>query len=95
MKLTIEWMSQLRDAAGAAQQVLECPDTCHLTQALELALAELPTIHSDPLRSMVMPNGHRHSAILVAVDGVQIACDADPILSDGATILLSSPIAGG
>ena len=95
MKLTLEWMSQLRDAAGSAQQIIECGDGSHLTEALERALEELPGDCSGPLRTLVMSNGRRHPAILVAIDGVHISPDADPPLTDGATILLSSPIAGG
>jgi hypothetical protein len=95
MKLTLEWMSQLRDAAGIAQQIIECRDGSHLTEALERALDGLPEDRSGPLRTLVLSDGRRHTAILVAIDGIHVTPDADPPLTDGATILLSSPIAGG
>lgn len=95
MKLTLEWMSQLRVAAGSARQTLECRDGTRLTQALEQALAELPQDRALALRPLLMAGQRLNSTLFLAVDGVQVPFDTDPALTDQATILLSSPIAGG
>jgi hypothetical protein len=95
MKLTIEWMSQLREGAGMARQAVDCPDGTHLNEALEQVLTELHPDRASALRPLLMAGEHRSSALLVAVDGVQIASDQNPVLSAGAILLLSSPIAGG
>ncbi|HIF39662.1 MAG TPA: hypothetical protein EYQ74_01015 [Planctomycetes bacterium] len=95
MKLTVEWMSQLRVAAGSAQQLLDCPDGTRLTEALEQALAELPPDRALALRPLLLADEGLSSTLLIAVDGVQVPCGTDPELTAGATVLLSSPIAGG
>ena len=95
MKLTLEWMSQLRVAAGTALQVLDCPDGVQLTEALEQAIAELPKDRCEALRPLVLVDGQRVSALLVALDGVQVLTDGNPELRPGSTLVLSSPIAGG
>ncbi|HJM57887.1 MAG TPA: hypothetical protein QF446_11235 [Planctomycetota bacterium] len=95
MKLTLEWMSQLRVAAGTALQVLDCPDGVQLTEALEQAIAALPDDRSEALRPLVLVDGRRVSALLVALDGVQVLTDGNPELRPGSTLVLSSPIAGG
>ena len=95
MKLTFEWMSQLRLAAGQARQSLDCAEGTCLTGALEQVLEQLPAERSLALRTLLMDADGLASTLLVAVDGVHIPCTSDPTLTDGATILLSSPIAGG
>jgi len=95
MNLTLEWMSQLRVAAGSARQTLDCRHGIRLTKALEQALAELPPDRALALRPLLMADERLSSTLLVAVDGVQVPFESDPALTDGATILLSSPIAGG
>lgn len=95
MNLTLEWMSQLRVAAGSARQTLECRDGARLTEALEQALAELPPDRALALRPLLIGDERLGSTLMVAVDGVLVPFEKDPELTDGATILLSSPIAGG
>ena len=95
MNLKLEWMSQLRVAAGQALQTVECDEGARLKRALELALDQLPADRARALKVLLFDGESLTQGVLVALDGVQVPHGTDPELSDGATLLLGSPIAGG
>lgn len=95
MKLTLEWMCQLRVASGQARQKVECDDGTRLAQAVGLALAALPPDRGRALGALVMHDDALSPSLLIAMNGIQIPVGTDPLLADGATLVLMTPIAGG
>ena len=95
MKLKLEWMSQLRVAAGQARQSVECEEGTRLEQALRLALEQLPPDRASALSALLLDGGALSPSLLIAVDEIQVPIGTDPSLTDGATLVLMAPIAGG
>ena len=87
MKITIEFLAQLRVAAGLARTTLECA-----TRIVDVVHA-LAAAHGDGFRGLALDGENVRRALLVAVDGRQ-ASGEDP-LADGDVLVLGTPIAGG
>lgn len=92
MKLTINYMGQLKQATGIETEniVLESP---YSVKDLILQLAEK---HGEPLRSFFIDSDHNlNNSIMLIVDDTQIHLEEPLQLKEGSTISFLSPLAGG
>ena len=90
MQLQVEYFGQLRIAAGLERETVQLPDGSD-AQCLVRTLVES---RGDALREqLVNADGMVHPWILIAIDD----CAGSPgsPLTDGQTVVLSSPISGG
>lgn len=87
MRITIEWMSLVRVAAGAREQGVECYEGITLNEAPEQASDET----GELLRAALFDSSGRVPSLLIAVNCVHIPQAANPTLEPGVTVLVSSP----
>lgn len=92
MKLTIEYKTQIKSAAGIAREDIELEGDC----TLKAAVQHVAQKHGDPLKKMLLdPEGHLQKAILLFLKDQHINWSDSPELTDGDVITLFSPISGG
>lgn len=90
MKVTLEYFGTLREAAGLNQEDLDLAVGADGTMLLQSAAEK----HGEPLRSLLLnAEGTPHPWLLIAVDDMVETRAIE--LSQGAHVLLSSPISGG
>ena len=92
ISVTVDYWAQLRDASGRASEIVQLPPGCTVTQLLTY-LAER---HGERLRSLLLDDAGRprRSNLIMVADRV-VALPDSLELSDGATVALLSPLAGG
>jgi molybdopterin converting factor small subunit len=92
IRISVRYMAQLKQAAGAACEEVALPAPCHVCDVL-LALADR---HGAPLRSLLLDAGDSlQPTILVFVGDEQVSASDGIALNDGDILTLLSPIAGG
>src|SRR5262245_9085306 len=92
IRISVRYMAQLKQAAGAACEELAVPAPCLVRDVL-LALADR---HGAPLRGLLLDaGGSLQPTILVFVGDEQVSANDGPSLKDGSIVTLLSPIAGG
>ena len=92
MKITIELLAQLRDAAGGARHVLECEPPVTAAAIVRRLAAE----HGERFAGLALGDGDAlASSLLIAVDGAQVTDAERRELADGDVVVLATPIAGG
>ena len=90
MRITVEYLAQLRVAAGAARAVVECPDGATVASLL----ARLADDHGDAFRALALDeDGAVRRTLLVAAGGRRV--EGAEALRDGDVLILGTPIAGG
>ena len=89
MKITIEFLAQLRVAVGEARTTLECAEGTRVVDLVE----SLAGTHGEDFRGLTLDGDGVRRTLLVAIDGRQ-AGGEDP-LADGDVLVLGTPIAGG
>src|SRR2546425_209675 len=83
MRLTVKYMAQLKQAAGAPQEILDLK----AGGSVQAALQALASRHGEHLRWLLFDaRGNVHSAILLFVGEEQVA--ADRLLRDGDVLTL-------
>ncbi len=93
MKVTFAYTGQLAGAAGVAEEVVALDEG----SSLAVALAQLTAKHGGKFAELLVDDsGAPRSTLLVAMNDEQV-CDAyaEVVLSDGANLMLMTPIAGG
>ena len=92
IRVTVDYWAQLRDASGRACEVVQLPPNSTVMQLLTY-LAER---HGEPLRRLLLDNAGRplRSNLIMVADRVVASPDSLE-LSDGVTVALLSPLAGG
>ena len=91
-RISVRYMAQLKQAAGAACEEIVLPAPCPVRDLL-LALTDR---HGAPLRSLLLDaGGSLQPTILVFVGDEQVSANDGPPLKDGVVVTLLSPIAGG
>ncbi len=92
IRISVRYMAQLKQAAGAACEEVALPDPCPVRDLL-LAIADR---HGTSLRSLLLDaDGSLQPTILVFVNDGQLSANDGPALKDGDVVTLLSPIAGG
>ena len=89
MKITVEYMAQLR---AAAETPTDCIDVA-APATVETAINAIAQKHSDRFSSILLNNGRLKPHILVWVDDEPVY--PAHALSPGSHILLLSPMSGG
>jgi molybdopterin converting factor small subunit len=92
MKIRLEYVAQMKDAAGVPGELLELADAATVPDLLR-AVAKA---HGDRLAGLLLdPAGAPRATVLVFVGDDQVDADAPQPLRDGAVVTLMSPLAGG
>lgn len=89
MSIRVELSGQLATFAG--QSVVECPAADSLSHLLD----GLVTEHPDLKNALFDENGTWRRTTLVAVDGEQVLDHDGTSVSEGSTVLILMPMAGG
>ena len=91
MKITVEYMAQLRDAMGCSQQSVELADGTALAGLIASVASGGGRGRELLLDAQALPR----ASVLAFVDG-RLRRAGDPTaLSEGATVVLSTPVSGG
>jgi molybdopterin converting factor small subunit len=92
MKIRLEYVAQMKDAAGLSSEVLEVPAA---TSVLEL-LQTVAKSRGERLSGLLLTatGGLRPSALVFVGDEQFDAAEPRP-LRDGDTVMVMSPLAGG
>lgn len=93
IKVTFAYTGQLAGAAGIAEEVIELD----VGTSLAAALAKLTAKYGGKFADLLVDDsGRPRSTLLVALNDEQVRENyAEVILSDGANLMLMTPIAGG
>ena len=92
MKVTVEFLAQLREAAGTSRMILDCEPACTV-QDLVLRLA---AENDGALRQLLLDDeGRLAPTILLALNGRALRWEDTTVLGEASTVLLSTPVAGG
>ena len=91
MTITVRFFGGLREASGTSTLSVSVKDAGHLSD-LTTMLAELLPHAAERIRAG-LTQGYVH----VLIDGhdVDLLAGEDPVLSDGATVVLVPPLGGG
>lgn len=92
MRITVELMAQLRVALGATQVRVEVEEGATLQDVLRKLLDECD---GDRNALLLTADGSLSPTVIASVHGRALPNGAEVILTDGDTISLFSPIAGG
>ena len=92
MKIVIEYTAQLRRAAGCAREVFELPDGSSLSSLLQAAA----TRHGGEFEHQLFTAaGAVQPSLLIFQGDRQVPSGSHPVLTDGETVTVMSPISGG
>jgi len=92
MQIHVLFTAQLKDAAGAAGQMIDLPDQ----STVRHLLTEIGQMHGERLRAMLFDSeGELLPSILLCLGNEQISIDHASLLSDGDELMLLSAISGG
>jgi len=94
MKLRVQYMGQLRTAAGRSEEEIELPESTNLAALLSQLASRLGEAAAPHL---VNAAGHAQGGLLIVVNGSAIAAShaATTVLCPGDIVTLLPPIAGG
>lgn len=92
MRVTVEFLAQLRDAAGTARMSLDCEPACTVQELVLRLAAE----NGGALGQLLLDDqGRLAPTILLALDGRALRWEETTELRDSSTVLLGTPVAGG
>ncbi|MCA9041256.1 MAG: MoaD/ThiS family protein [Planctomycetaceae bacterium] len=92
MRITVEYMAQIKRAAGTAREEVELPGGATLGETL----SQLAKQHGDPLAGMLLDaDGKPINSLLLFLGEDQVRLEKNPVLQDGAQLTISTPISGG
>ena len=94
MKLQVQYMGQLRTAAGRSEEEIELPESTSLAALLGQLASRLG---AGAAPHLVTAGGHVQGGLLIVVNGSAIAAPhtASAVLQPGDVVTLLPPIAGG
>ena len=91
MRIRVIYSSQLRDAAGCPEEIVDHAEPI----SLDVLVSEITSKHGEPFRSLLVnQQGEIHPWILVDRNGALVN-DSTVLLSGDDVVRLSSPISGG
>jgi molybdopterin converting factor small subunit len=92
MKVNVNYLAQLKQAAGISSESVELNTPCSV-QDLVTRLAEN---HGEPLRSFLLDTeGSLRTSILIVVGDTQVHWETPVQLKEGDVVSFLSPLAGG
>lgn len=92
MRITLQYATQVKRAAGVGADMLDAPADATLSDLLRLAAER----RGEALRSMLLDDGGEiQRSLLVFAGDRQIGRDESITLRDGDVLTLMSPISGG
>lgn len=92
MKITLNYMGQLRHLTGKDSDQIECAQGTSLADLITEASKQ----YDERFVKIVMDaTGAIRSSLIIIIDGVSVERDVAPNLSDGDSITLLTAIAGG
>ncbi|QDU82856.1 ThiS family protein [Polystyrenella longa] len=92
MRVTVEYMAQIKRAAGHGREEIELPEESTLADALQL----LAKSHGEPLSVMLLDaTGQPINSLLLFLGQDQVRLEENPLLVDGSELTISTPISGG
>ena len=89
MQVHVEYVAQVRTAAGVSSESLEVPDNATIQSLVSAACQQ----HEELVKVLCSDGGTLHPSILVFRG--EEPCEPGSALSDGDTITFLSPISGG
>jgi molybdopterin converting factor small subunit len=94
MKLQVQYMGQLRTAAGRSEEQIELAEPTTLAALLKQLASRLG---AGAAPHLVTAAGHAQGGLLIVVNGSAIAAphSAETVLRTGDVVTLLPPIAGG
>lgn len=90
MRITFEYLAQLKRAVGTSRETLDLPDG----STLGLALRHLAQLHGVAFSQLVLDEAQKPNPSLLFFVGEEQA-DSDRPLQDGDVITILAPMAGG
>lgn len=93
MKLRVQYMAQLRTAAGCSEEVVELPDTARLSDLLH----HLAMTYHDARSHFMTDTGQPRPSLLIVVNEAAVSArEAEAtMLHPNDVVTLLPPIAGG
>ena len=92
MRITVEYLAQVKQTAGVSSEILELPDAATLRDVLP-RIAER---HGDALRRILFDDaGNSRPSLLFFIGDRQVRGQQAVELRDGDRLTIMSPIAGG
>lgn len=92
MIITVEYMAQIKQAAGLASEQVELDGPCQVSDLI----ARLVQRHGESFQRLLLdPNGRLQPSILLFVGDEQLWQEDQRELRDGDVITFLSPIGGG
>jgi molybdopterin converting factor small subunit len=92
MQVTVEYTSQLKQAAGLGSEVVQCTEGATLQSLIEDCMVR----HQGRLRPLLFDSqGRWQGSVLVFVDDRQVDWSQPLPLADRQTVSMVSPISGG
>jgi len=92
MKIHVKYLAQLKNIRGQDQDTLELPSGATIREAIVCLIDK----HATKLRDVLLTNaGDLRPSILIFTGDGQIDLASSEVLTDGQTLTLLSPMAGG
>ena len=92
MKITVEYKTQVKSAAGISSEEFEFEDDCTVKQLIHLVGKK----HGDPLKKMLLDSDDNlQKSILLFLEDRHLKWDEVAKLHDGDVLTVFSPISGG
>jgi len=92
MEIEVHYATQVKRAAGVRSETVSVPDGC----TVHALVRQISEQHGEGLRKLLLnATGDVQPGLLLFLDDAQVAPGADPLIVDGATLTIMSPISGG
>ncbi len=92
MKLTVEYKTQVKTAAGIASEEVELGEPC----TLKCLVHHVAEKHGDPLKNILLDSeGNLQQAIVLFLGDRHLRWDDEVELREGDTLTIFTPISGG
>ncbi len=92
MKLSVEYKTQVKTAAGVSCEQVELDEPC----TLKCLISHLAEKHGDPLKKILLDSdGNLQQAILLFLGERHLRWDDEVELTEGDTLTIFTPISGG
>jgi molybdopterin converting factor small subunit len=91
MKITVKYLAQVKQAAGASSEVVDVARPCHVAELI----AQLTERHGEPLRRLLLDDDGKVQPALLLFVGEEQVDSQTAALADGDVVTVLAPMAGG